>query len=79
MGAAPKGSVVNRFNQVWEVPGLYVTDGACFPSIGPHNLTLTIMALTARAVAHATGELVERVEDASATGDVALSPACASR
>lgn len=55
MGASPKTSVLDVHNVVWGVPGLYVTDGASLPTVGPHNLTLTIMALTARAAAHATG------------------------
>ncbi len=62
MGGKPKGSVLNPNNEVWDVPGLYVTDGASFPSIGPHSLTLTIMALTARAVAHATGDMADASE-----------------
>lgn len=49
MGDDPRMSVTNPRNQVWEVPNLYVTDGACFPSTGCQNPTLTIMALTARA------------------------------
>jgi choline dehydrogenase-like flavoprotein len=49
MGKSPKGSVVNEFCQTWDVPNLFVTDGACFVSPGYQNHTLTIMALTARA------------------------------
>ncbi len=70
MGAEPKGSVLDPFNQVWDIPGLYVTDGACFPTVGPHNLTLTIMALTARAVAHvaAGGEVGKLHQACPCTG-----------
>jgi hypothetical protein len=53
MGDDPESSVLDPFNQVWEAPGIYVTDGACFPSEGLVNPTLTIMALTARACDHA--------------------------
>jgi choline dehydrogenase-like flavoprotein len=53
MGASQRNSVLDSNNQVWDVPGLYVTDGGCFPSQGAQNPTLTIMALTARACAHA--------------------------
>ena len=53
MGSAPKNSVLDLFNQCWEARGLYVTDGACFPSQGSQNPTLTILALTARACDHA--------------------------
>lgn len=51
MGSKPSLSVTNRNNQLWDVPNLYVTDGACFPNTGCQNPTLTIMALTARACA----------------------------
>lgn len=55
MGAAPETSVTGPFNEVWDASGLYVTDGAAFPSMGIQNPTLTIMALTARACHHAVG------------------------
>jgi choline dehydrogenase-like flavoprotein len=54
MGEDPKVSVLDPHNQCWDVRGLYVTDGAAFPSQGGPNPTLTILALTARACAHAT-------------------------
>jgi choline dehydrogenase-like flavoprotein len=53
MGEDPQSSVLDRNNQCWNAQGLYVTDGACFPSQGSQNPTLTIMALTARACSHA--------------------------
>lgn len=53
MGSSPGDSVLDPHNQCWEAQGLYVTDGASFPSQGAQNPTLTIMALTARAVDHA--------------------------
>lgn len=56
MGLDPKNSVVNASNQCWDARNVYVTDGACFPSIGSQNITLTIMALTARACAHIIAE-----------------------
>jgi len=49
MGDDPTSSVLDPFNQCWEAPGLYVVDGAAFPSEGIQNPTLTILALTARA------------------------------
>ena len=52
MGTDPKTSVLNSWNQVWDVPNLFVTDGAAFPSTGCVNPTLTMMALTARACDH---------------------------
>lgn len=56
MGADPETSVVDPHNQCWDAKGLYVTDGAAFPSIGIQNPTLTILALTARACDHAIQE-----------------------
>jgi choline dehydrogenase-like flavoprotein len=53
MGKSSESSVLDRHNQCWEAQGLYVTDGACFPSQGSQNPTLTILALTARACDHA--------------------------
>jgi choline dehydrogenase-like flavoprotein len=49
MGTSPNDSVLNAFNQCWDVTNLFVTDGACFPSAGYKAPTLTMMALTARA------------------------------
>jgi choline dehydrogenase-like flavoprotein len=49
MGGDRRTSVLNRFNQCWDVPNLFVTDGAAFPSSGFQNPTLTMLALTARA------------------------------
>ena len=49
MGDHPKRFVLNRFNQCWDAPNLFVTDGACFVSGCCQNTTLTLMALTARA------------------------------
>ncbi|HEU4386204.1 MAG TPA: GMC family oxidoreductase, partial [Blastocatellia bacterium] len=49
MGNDPKKSVLNKFNQSWDVKNLFVTDGACFVSQGCQNPTLTMMAITVRA------------------------------
>ena len=49
MGTRPRNSVLNSFNQCWDVPNIFVTDGSCFPSAGYKWPTLTMMALTARA------------------------------
>lgn len=49
MGDDPKKSVLNKFNQSWDVKNLFVVDGACFVSQGYQNPTLTMMAITARA------------------------------
>lgn len=57
MGRDPKTSVLNEWNQVWDAPNIYVTDGACMTSAACVNPSLTYMALTARAVDHAVSEL----------------------
>ncbi len=49
MGADRKTSVLNKWNQTWDVSNVFVTDGAAFTSIGCQNPTLTMMAITARA------------------------------
>ncbi|MDZ4375562.1 MAG: GMC family oxidoreductase [Phenylobacterium sp.] len=53
MGRDPKTSVLNADNQVHECRNVYVTDGACMTSASCVNPSLTYMALTARACAHA--------------------------
>jgi choline dehydrogenase-like flavoprotein len=57
MGSDPATSVLNAYNQSWDVPNLFVTDAASFTSSGHRNPTLTIMALTVRAC----GRLGERL------------------
>lgn len=53
MGATAAESVLDPFNQCWEARGLYVTDAAAMVSQGSVGPALTVMALTARACAHA--------------------------
>ncbi|HLT42368.1 MAG TPA: GMC family oxidoreductase [Sphingobacteriaceae bacterium] len=57
MGRDPKSSVLNKHNQVWDAPNVFVTDGAAMTSGACVNPSLTYMALTARAVDFAVGEL----------------------
>ncbi|MBS1787148.1 MAG: GMC family oxidoreductase [Acidobacteria bacterium] len=57
MGNDPKTSVLNKFNQSWDVKNLFVTDGSAFVSMGCQNPTLTMMALTVRACDYITEEL----------------------
>jgi choline dehydrogenase-like flavoprotein len=57
MGRDAETSVLNAHNQVHAAPNVYVTDGSCMASSPPQNPSLTYMALTARAAAHAVEEL----------------------
>jgi choline dehydrogenase-like flavoprotein len=61
MGRDPRTSVLNGWNQAWDVPNLFVTDGACMASNANQNPSITYMALTARAAHHAV-ELLNRRE-----------------
>ena len=60
MGRDPKTSVLNSWNQVWDAPNVFVTDGSCMTSAACQNPSLTYMALTARAADHAVNELKRR-------------------
>jgi choline dehydrogenase-like flavoprotein len=57
MGADPKKSVLNKYNQVWDAPNVFVTDGAAFVGAANQNPTLTILALTMRACEYLVGEM----------------------
>ena len=60
MGRDPKTSVLNRWNQLWDAPNVFVTDGSGMVSTACQNPSLTYMALTARAADHAVNELNRR-------------------
>jgi choline dehydrogenase-like flavoprotein len=60
MGRDPKTSVLNSYNQVWDAPNVFVTDGAFMVSSNCVNPSLTYMAMTARAADHAVNELKRR-------------------
>lgn len=53
MGRDPETSVLNEWNQSWDVPNLFVTDGSFMTSAGCQNPSLTYMAFSARAANHA--------------------------
>lgn len=53
MGHSPKTSILNKHNQVHNVPNVFVTDGAFMSSSGCVNPSLTYMAFTARAADYA--------------------------
>ena len=57
MGHDPKTSVLNKWNQVWDAPNVFVTDGSFMTSAACQNPSLTYMAFTARAADHAVSEL----------------------
>jgi choline dehydrogenase-like flavoprotein len=57
MGNDRKTSVLNKWNQVWDAPNVFVTDGSFMTSASCVNPSLTYMAFTARAVDHAVNEL----------------------
>jgi len=57
MGKDPKSSVLNRWNQLHEVPNVFVTDGSCMASSSWQNPSLTYMALTARACNYAVDQM----------------------
>ena len=57
MGRDPKTSVLNSFNQIWDAPNVFVTDGSFMTSAACQNPSLTYMAFTARAADHAVSEL----------------------
>jgi choline dehydrogenase-like flavoprotein len=57
MGRDTKTSVLNAFNQMHEVPNVFITDGSCMTSSACLNPSITYMALTARACDYAVSEL----------------------
>jgi len=57
MGKDPKTSVLNKWNQVWDAPNVFVTDGSFMVSSACQNPSLTYMAFTARAADHAVSEM----------------------
>ncbi|MCF3652492.1 GMC oxidoreductase [Synoicihabitans lomoniglobus] len=59
MGEDRRKSVTNQWGATWDVPNLYLTDGAPFPSNADKNPTLTIMALAWRSADHLLGELAK--------------------
>ena len=46
MGAEPSTSVVNRYQQSWDVPNLFVIGASSFPQNAGYNPTTTVGALT---------------------------------
>lgn len=52
MAADQESGVVDRHQQTFAVPNLYVTDGSALPTQGAANPALTIMTMTARVADH---------------------------
>ena len=61
MSKTPKEGILNGWNQSWDVKNLFVTDGSSMASTACQNPSITYMALTARAAAHAV-EAMKRNE-----------------
>ena len=61
MAASEAEGVLNPWNQLWRTPNLLVCDGSAWPSAGWQSPTLTTMALSWRACAHAA-EAMQRGE-----------------
>jgi glucoside 3-dehydrogenase (cytochrome c) catalytic subunit len=57
MGADPRTSVLNQFQQAHDVANLFVLDASGFPSNPCQNPTLTIMALCVRSCDYLMGEM----------------------
>ncbi|MHA4807147.1 GMC oxidoreductase [Flavitalea flava] len=57
MGKDPGTSLLNKWNQFHTCKNVFVTDGACMTSTGNQSPSILYMALTARAVNYAVGEL----------------------
>lgn len=57
MGLDRKTSVLNAFAQSWDVPNVFVMDGAAWPSGAWQNPTFTMMAIAGRACEHLAREL----------------------
>ena len=61
MGSDPRTAVLDGYNRCYDVPNLFVVDGAAFSSATALEPTLTIMALAARASDH-IADLLDRGE-----------------
>lgn len=55
MGTRPENSVVNRHQQSWDHPNLYVIGCGSMPTLGTSNPTLTMTALTFATADHILG------------------------
>lgn len=60
MGRDARTSVLNSYNQMHEVPNVFITDGSFMTSSACVNPSLTYMAMTARACDYAVKEMKKR-------------------
>ena len=56
MGLDPENSVLNKWQQSWDVPNLFIIDGSAFSTGGVVNPTPTVCALALRAAEHIRDE-----------------------
>jgi len=61
MGRDPNTSVLNAYNQCHDVDNVFITDGSAMTSSACQNPSLTYMAMTARAVDYAVGQMKENI------------------
>lgn len=66
MSADPDQGVTDKWNRVWDTPGLVVCDGSSMTSGGAGNPTSTIVALAARCADHLVKNMGKQVEASSA-------------
>jgi choline dehydrogenase-like flavoprotein len=59
MGDDPETSVVNKWNQSWDVPNLFIVDGSVLATGGVVNPTPTISALALRAASYIRDNVLE--------------------
>jgi choline dehydrogenase-like flavoprotein len=57
MGDNPKTSVLNKWNQSWDIKNLFVVDGSSFVTSGSQNPTMTILSLSMRASEYLAGQM----------------------
>jgi choline dehydrogenase-like flavoprotein len=62
MGNNPEDSIVNKYNQTWELPNLFIADGAALTTGGAVNPTSTIGAISTRAAEYIKQNYQEIVE-----------------
>jgi len=60
MGADPRTSMLNKWNQLHACKNVFVTDGACMTSTGNQSPSILYMTLTARAVDHVAQEMARQ-------------------